>query len=113
MKLSGFSYDYWGRNDDSKEIIVSPAYQHGLRGQLKIMVIRIVDMFMDFEYSNEFDSAEIISGDFEETDYRSCYADEEDDDVLDAYNTCPDCGKKINLENDGGNGFCATCAPNH
>ncbi len=30
-----------------------------------------------------------------------------------AYDTCPDCGKKIYFENDGGNGFCINCAPNH
>ena len=30
-----------------------------------------------------------------------------------AYSTCPDCGHKINHENDGGNGFCLNCAPNH
>lgn len=30
-----------------------------------------------------------------------------------AYNTCPDCGEKICFENDGGNGFCINCAPNH
>ncbi len=30
-----------------------------------------------------------------------------------AYNTCPECGRKINFENDGGNGFCIHCAPNH
>lgn len=29
------------------------------------------------------------------------------------YNTCPDCGCKIAHQNDGGNGFCLSCAPNH
>lgn len=40
---------------------------------------------------------------------------ETDDDeyVEGAYNICPDCGCKINFENDGGNGFCVNCAPNH
>lgn len=35
------------------------------------------------------------------------------DDVPNAYSTCPDCSRKINFENDGGNGFCSNCAPNH
>lgn len=26
---------------------------------------------------------------------------------------CPDCGCKITIQNDGGNGFCIKCAPNH
>ena len=29
------------------------------------------------------------------------------------YSTCPDCGFKISIENDGGNGFCVNCAHNH
>lgn len=29
------------------------------------------------------------------------------------YNICPDCGQRLGLHNDGGNGFCINCAPNH
>ena len=29
------------------------------------------------------------------------------------YNICPDCGCSISHKNDGGNGFCINCAPNH
>ncbi|MDR2514929.1 MAG: PIN domain-containing protein [Christensenellaceae bacterium] len=29
------------------------------------------------------------------------------------FGLCPDCGKKIGLHNDGGNGFCTDCAPRH
>lgn len=29
------------------------------------------------------------------------------------YNICPDCGDSISSINDGGNGFCIKCAPNH
>ncbi len=29
------------------------------------------------------------------------------------YAICPDCGKEISHLNDGGNGFCVDCAPNH
>lgn len=29
------------------------------------------------------------------------------------YDICPDCGKQIGIHNDGGNGFCIDCAPNH
>lgn len=31
----------------------------------------------------------------------------------DEYNICPDCGERFDIENDGGNGFCIKCAPNH
>lgn len=30
-----------------------------------------------------------------------------------ATDICPDCGSPIGIENDGGNGFCINCAPNH
>lgn len=40
-------------------------------------------------------------------------ATEDEEYVPGAYNTCPDCGRKINFKNDGGNGFCVHCAPNH
>lgn len=30
-----------------------------------------------------------------------------------ALDVCPDCGNPIGLTNDGGNGFCKNCAPNH
>lgn len=30
-----------------------------------------------------------------------------------SYDTCPDCGCRIGIDNDGGNGFCINCAPNH
>lgn len=113
VDMKGYSYDYWGRDDDTKEVITSPAYEHGVMGQVKIKVIRTVDMLMDFEDSSEFESVEIITSDFEEKYYHSWYEDEEDDIVVDAYGTCPECGCKINIENDGGNGFCMICAPNH
>lgn len=113
VQMSSYSYDYWGRDEDTKEVVTSPAYQHGVMGEVTIRVIRTVDMLLDFEDSSEFDSAEIISSDFEESYYRSCYKDEDEYDVPDAYGTCPECTRKINLENDGGNGFCVHCAPNH
>ena len=112
VEMSGSSYDYFGRDDDSKDIILSPAYRHGVTGEISISVFRTVNMFMDFEYSDEYDSCEIISGDFEENYYRSCF-EEDEDYISDAYNKCPNCGRKINAENDAGNGFCCDCAPNH
>lgn len=39
--------------------------------------------------------------------------DYDDDRCPNAYTTCPDCGCKINFENDGGDGFCIKCALNH
>lgn len=36
-----------------------------------------------------------------------------DYDEYEGYTTCPDCGEEISYENDGGNGFCTDCAPEH
>ncbi len=55
---------------------------------------------------NEIDkgSIEIIESEFTERSYE----------IHDPYfDLCPDCGEKIGLHNDGGNGFCINCAPNH
>lgn len=38
--------------------------------------------------------------------------DEDEEYVPGAYTTCPACGRKINFENDGGNGFCIHCTQN-
>lgn len=111
VQMCGNSYDYWGRDEESHEEILSPAYRYGVEGQLKILVTRTVNILMDFESSNDFDSAKIISGDFHETEYHSFDTDQEE--VPDAYDTCPDCGRPINHENDGGDGFCIDCSPNH
>jgi|LSQX01.3.fsa_nt_gb hypothetical protein len=35
------------------------------------------------------------------------------DEIIRRTNFCPDCGCEITFENDGGNGFCTKCAPNH
>lgn len=35
------------------------------------------------------------------------------DDAVEVKNPCPDCCCEITFENDGGNGFCINCAPNH
>ena len=36
-----------------------------------------------------------------------------DYDEYEVYTTCPDCGEEISYKNDGGNGFCTDCAPEH
>ncbi|MCY9339740.1 PIN domain-containing protein [Bacillus haynesii] len=108
VEMSSHSCDYRERDDHTKEDIVSYEYKYRVMGQLTISVVRTVDMFMNFEDSDDFDSAEIVTGDFEESSF--IY---DDDIVPDAYSICPDCSRKINIENDGGNGFCSNCAPNH
>lgn len=113
VEMSGQSFDYWGKDIDTKEWILSSPYQHAVKGLVTVRVVRSVNIFMDFESSAEFDVAEILQADFEEISFTSAYVAEEDDCISGAYNICPDCGKAINFENDGGNGFCIECAPDH
>lgn len=108
VEMSGTSFAYWGRDDDTKEVILSPGYEHTVEGTITVLVHRTVDMFTDFQDADDYDSVEIIDSDFEETKYKSPY---EEDHYQGSYTTCPECGCIINADNDGGNGFCVICAP--
>lgn len=103
-----YSYDYWGRDDDTKEIILSPGAFHKFEGYIEVEVIREADIFLDFEADSGFESAEIINANLVEIEYTPFYDEEEQ---LDAgvYTTCPKCTAYINYLNDGGNGFCIKC----
>lgn len=105
------SSDYWCRDDETKEILLAPTGSHTFEGEITVQVIREADMYLDFEADNDFESAMIVSGNLIETSFEPLY--EEDEHGEDIYNVCPDCGREMNIENDGGNGFCTECAPNH
>ncbi len=107
VTLEGTSYEYWGRDEDTKEIITSPGIDHVLEGDIMVRVDREADIFLDFEDDDNFETAEIIGGALEETRY----SDRVEDPGELGY--CPDCGNPLNIENDGGNGFCIACALDH
>lgn len=111
VEAEATSFDYWGRDDDTKEIILSPGAAHEFKGTVEVEVVREADVFLDFEADSGFESVKIIRAVLQETKYEP-YMDY--DEPLDgAYNTCPDCGCEINFDNDGGNGFCSNCAWKH
>lgn len=112
VTLEGTSYDYWGRDDDTKEIITSPGIDHTFEGIIEIEVTRAADIFLDFEDDNEFESAEIIKGCLDETRHID-HSLEDYEQELGEYGLCPDCGCLLSEENLGGGGFCINCAPNH
>lgn len=107
VKLAGTSYEYWGRDDDTKEVITSPGVDHVFEGTIKVQVEREAEMFIDFEDDNSFEKAEIIDGDLEETEHNDRFDDPGD------LGYCPDCETPLYIENDGGNGFCINCAGDH
>lgn len=109
VEISGTSYEYWGRDDDTKEVITSPGIDHIFEGSIKVRVEREAEPFLDFEGDNCFEDAEIIDGDLCEIEFY----DRMDTPEPGEFGYCPDCGEPLNFDNNGGSGFCTNCAPNH
>lgn len=108
ISAEGVSFDYWGRDEDTKEIILSPGCSHEFKGEIFVEVTRDVETYYDFLDTTDYESANLLSGNLIETSYQDL-----DYEIENAFTTCPDCGCPINYDNDGGNGFCTKCAPNH
>lgn len=112
VSLSAVSYDYWGRDDDTKEIIKSPPNRHTFEGTIQLQVVRVVDDFVDLLYDNSFNDVSIISGELKQTQYISGM-EEEYEPYDDGQNYCPKCGKAMTFETDALNGFCIECTNKH
>lgn len=107
VTMSGDSHDYWGRDDDTKDVILSNAFHHTVEGVITVEVSRTVDLLMDFN-DNEYDTCEIVEGVFKEKHY----SEEGEEDFDDGYGqgVCPRCGKPLTIETDALNGFCIKCS---
>ena len=112
VELRGTSYDYWGRDDDTKEVILSYGTNHLFSGSITVEIEREANIFIDFEDSNSFDAARIVAGKLQEMSYEENFSDPEFE-RYGRYGNCPDCGTPLDDDNVGGNGFCINCAPNH
>ena len=113
VEAEATSFDYWGYDDESKEVLLGPSGAHTFEGKIDVEVTREADMYLDFEADNGFETAKIVAGSLKEKSYCPLFEHECEEPIQGAYSTCPECGQKINFENDGGNGFCVDCAPNH
>ena len=113
VEMSGTSYDYWGRADDTKELILSYGTKHKFEGVITVEVEREADIFIDFEDSDTFDETHIAYGKLKETYYKELFDDPQYEQMYGIYGNCPDCGEPLNDDNVGGNGFCINCAPNN
>lgn len=107
VTMSGNSYDYWGRDDDTKDVILSNAFHHTVVGIITVEVSRTVDLLMDFN-DNEYDTCEIVEGVFEEKAYSE--EGEEDFDGWYGQGVCPRCGRPLTFDTDALNGFCIKCS---
>lgn len=67
VKASATSYEYWGRDDDTKEVITSPGRIHNLEGQLIMRVYRDTDPWLiSEENDSSYIEAELLSGELKE-----------------------------------------------
>lgn len=90
VTLEGTSYDYWGRDDDTREVIRSDGREHIFEGEIVVEVRREAEAFYDFEDDDSFETAIIIRGMLEETDYYD--RQENDIEPPGELGYCPDCG---------------------
>lgn len=108
VEVSATSCEYWGRDEDTKEIITSPENQHTFTGTVELQVTRVVTDFVDLLYENEFDDVFIVDGNLTQTNFV-----DGNKELYDQYevgeNYCPKCGKVLSIENDALNGFCVEC----
>ena len=105
VTLGGMSFNYWGRDDDTKEVILSPAIYHTFKGTIIVEINREADLLVDIE-TNDYADAEIISGKFEEIYYQDMNDDwyEPEPGYL---GFCPNCGEPMD---ESGTGFCNECS---
>ena len=105
--MEGYSHDYWGRDDDTKAVILSEPFYHEVEGVISVSVCREVDLLIDYGEDDEFASAEIESGDLSEVVYQDWQCEPEPD--PEAYTTCSECGRPLSVYNDI-SGKCPECA---
>ncbi|OLN21612.1 hypothetical protein BTO30_14110 [Domibacillus antri] len=86
LKLKAFSQEYGGRDDDTKEIILSAPRIHELEGEISVKIQREIDSYLDYWSDiNLYDDIEIVDGALREV---GTYT--EDD-------LCIECGKEIGI----------------
>lgn len=110
--MSGISYDYLGRDDDTKEVIMSPGRIYTFEGIIHVEVSRDVDDYMDFD-SFIITDASIKDGNLKQTATEDLsFNDGSDFEASAKGQVCLDCGRLLTWE-DGSSGYCRDCAPNH
>ena len=101
------SYEYWGRDNDTKEIITSPGRRHECSGKVDVLIKRALDAVINWNDDFEYQDAEIETAVITEDSY------EDDESDFDIY--CSECGEKIRYEWESfykdykGNPICDDC----
>lgn len=107
IRITGVSHEYWGRDDGTKEIIMSPDRMHECSGTVNVIVTREVENVINWNEDFEFGDTEISDCIISEDKY------EYDESEYDIY--CSVCGERIGYEWDSyqrdydGNPVCDNC----
>lgn len=130
VSADAISHEYWGRDDDTKEVIPSPGRIHHLEGEVVLQVYRDVDPLMFIEDDTSYSDARLISGELKEVSaynvdelcvqcrenigiYKNYYEEPicEHCMVLDKYGEiCTYCGRKVPQELMATDNACVDCA---
>jgi len=95
VELEAFTRNYWGRDDDTKEPILSPPIMHKISGTIILEVVREVDDYLDIFDDFSYESVHIFSGDLE---------------IISSGDVCVQCGVNIgNSFNYDGKAICSDC----
>ncbi|MCM1508984.1 MAG: PIN-like domain-containing protein, partial [Ruminococcus flavefaciens] len=98
IKVKATSCEYWGKDEDTKEVITSPGRIHNLEGRIVLRVTREADPWLISEKDSSYIDAELVAGDLKEV---SAYDVEE---------LCSVCGNNLGKYQDyDGNPVCESC----
>ncbi|MGZ9586652.1 PIN-like domain-containing protein [Paenibacillus marinisediminis] len=134
FSIKAYSQEYVGRDEDTKEVILSPLITHVFKGVVEVIVTKEIDNYIDklihdYSYSKvEITDLEIV----EDESYthnelcdecghnlgqypsrnggyvcEKCATTNKDGEI------CPYCGEKVPFELMAGNGFCMQCTIKH
>lgn len=100
VDVSCFSYDYWGRDDDTREVITSPPRSNFISGYIRILITRTVNK-NEIEYLEE-DKVYKIDG------IVDCHLIPQCRNEQSPFN-CSKCGMEYSSINQDAGGICINC----
>ncbi|MBE6151257.1 MAG: hypothetical protein E7162_05555 [Firmicutes bacterium] len=110
LDMKGESYDYYGRDDDTKEVVLSPPIEHSIEANISLLVKKEINSYFDFS-SDDYEVCGTIKKEIKVVTYTPyddmLYYENEIDDSQNSI--CPKCGKIVLNENMSGTGFCINC----
>ncbi len=98
IKTTATSYEYWGRDDDTKDVVRSDGRIHKLAGEVVVEVKRKIDEDLILDGSSAYSDVRLISGDLKEYE------------AYDKEELCVQCGRKPgDFQNYNGEPICEDC----